>query len=63
MFSVEQKLDYVKLMINEGCTNKQIINISGANQTAVAQWIWVYNNEQSHGSIGGIPPRKLLESI
>jgi hypothetical protein len=25
MFSVEQKLDYVKLMINEGYTNRQII--------------------------------------
>ena len=24
MFTVEQKLDYVKLMINEGYTNKQI---------------------------------------
>ena len=30
MFTVEQKLDYVKLMVNEGCTNKQIIEISGA---------------------------------
>ena len=30
MFTVEQKLDYVKLMINEGYTNKQIIEISGA---------------------------------
>ena len=30
MFTVEQRLDYVKLMINEGYTNKQIIEISGA---------------------------------
>ena len=30
MFSVEQKLDYVKLMVNEGYTNRQIIDISGA---------------------------------
>ena len=32
MFTVEQKLDYVKLMINEGCTNRQIIDISGEAQ-------------------------------
>ncbi|MBT4731063.1 IS3 family transposase, partial [Candidatus Woesearchaeota archaeon] len=38
MFTVEQKLDYVKLMVNEGYTNKQIIDISGAGPTAVARW-------------------------
>ena len=38
MFTVEQKLDYVKLMINEGYTNRQIIDISGAGPTAVARW-------------------------
>jgi transposase InsO family protein len=25
--------------------------------------MWVYNNERPHSSIGGIPPRKLLEAI
>jgi len=25
--------------------------------------MWVYNNERHHSSIGGIPPRKLLEAI
>lgn len=38
MFSVGQKLDYVKLMINEGYTNRQIIEISGADPTSVARW-------------------------
>ena len=38
MFTVEQKLDYVKLMVNEGYTNKQIIEISGAGPTAIARW-------------------------
>ena len=38
MFSVEQKLDYVKLMVNEGYTNRQIIDISGAGPTAVSRW-------------------------
>ena len=36
-FTVEQKLDYAKLMANEGYTNKQIIEISGAGPTAVAR--------------------------
>ena len=38
MFTVEQKLDYVKLMANEGYTNRQIIDISGAGPTTVARW-------------------------
>jgi len=37
-FTVEQKLDYVKLIINEGYTNRQIIEISGAGPAAVARW-------------------------
>ena len=37
IFTVEQKLDYVKLMINEGHTNRQIIDISG-EPTTVARW-------------------------
>ena len=32
MFTVEQKLDYVKLMVNEGYTNRQIIDILGAGR-------------------------------
>ena len=39
MFTVEQKLDYVKLMVNEGYTNRQIIDISGAGPTAVARYV------------------------
>ncbi len=32
-------------------------------QSLAIQWMWVYNNERPHSSIGGIPPRKLLEAI
>jgi putative transposase len=32
-------------------------------QSLATEWMWVYNNERSHSSIGGIPPRKLLEAI
>ncbi len=47
MFTVEQKLDYVKLMVNEGYTNRQIIDISGAGPTVVARWKKQYLAELS----------------
>jgi transposase len=37
-FTADQKLEYAKLMINEGYTNKQIRDISGAGETAVSRW-------------------------
>ncbi len=37
-FTVEQKLEYAKLMVNEGYTNKQVRDISGAGETAVSRW-------------------------
>lgn len=37
-FTAEQKLEYAKIMINDGYTNKQIRNISGAGETAVSRW-------------------------
>lgn len=46
-FTVEQKLDYAKLMINEGYTNNQIMKISGAGSTAVARWKSQYLEELS----------------
>ena len=36
--SPEQKLEYAKLMINEGYSNKQIMEISGAGASAVTRW-------------------------
>ena len=37
-FTTEQRLDYAKLMVNEGYTNKQIMEISGAGDSAVRRW-------------------------
>jgi transposase len=37
-FTIEQKLDYAKLMVNENYINKQIMEISGAGPTAVTRW-------------------------
>lgn len=43
--SVEQKLEYAKLMVNEGYTNQQIREISGAGSTAVSRWKRQYLSE------------------
>jgi len=32
-------------------------------QSLATEWVWIYNNERPHSAIGGIPPRKLLETI
>lgn len=37
-FSPEQKLEYAKLMIDEGYSTKKIMEISGAGYTAVSRW-------------------------
>lgn len=46
-FTAEQKLEYAKLMINEGYTNKQIRDISGAGETAVSRWKRQYLEEMN----------------
>ena len=37
-FTIEQKLDYAKLMVHENYTNKKIMAISGAGPSAVTRW-------------------------
>ena len=44
-FTVEQKLDYAKLMANEGYSNQQIMEISGAASTTVSRWKKQYLDE------------------
>jgi len=51
-FTVEQKLDYAKLMVNEGYSNKKIMEISGASPTAVTRWKTQYLEE-----LNGITPQ------
>jgi len=36
-FTVEQRLEYAKLMVNEGYSNRQVRQISGAGETAVSR--------------------------
>lgn len=44
-FTVEQRLDYAKLMVDEGYTNQQVMEISGAGSSAVSRWKKQYLEE------------------
>jgi hypothetical protein len=41
--------------------NKHIFDSIEHAQNLATQWMWVYNNERPHSSIGGIPPRRLFK--
>ena len=41
----EQKLEYARMMVDNGYTNKQIMEISGAGSTAVRRWKKQYLEE------------------
>ena len=45
--TVAQKLEYAKLMVESGYTNKQIEQMSGAGQSAVSRWKAQYLSEIS----------------
>ena len=44
-FTPEQRLDYAKLMVDEGYSNKQVMEISGAGASAVTRWKRQYLEE------------------
>lgn len=44
-FTVEQRRDYAKLMVEEDYSYRQIVEISGASQTAVSRWKRQYLDE------------------
>lgn len=44
-FTLEQKLDYAKLMVVEGYSTRQIMDVSGAGATAVTRWKNQYQQE------------------
>lgn len=46
-FSPKQKLEYARLMVEEGYSNKQIQSISGASASAVTRWKSQYKTEKS----------------
>ncbi len=44
-FTVEQKCEYAKLMVVEGYSTRQVMDICGAGATAVARWKSQYQLE------------------
>jgi transposase len=46
-FTAAQKLEYAKLMVEEGYSNNQIIELSGASSSAVVRWKKQYLAEKS----------------
>ena len=44
-FTPEQRLEYAKLMVEDGYTNKQVQDISGAGASAVTRWKAQYKQE------------------
>jgi len=58
-FTLEQKLEYAKLIVDEGYTNKKIMEISGASDSAVSRW-----KRQYIAELKGITPegKKALTS-
>ena len=45
--TLEQKLEYAKLMVDEGYSNKKVMEISGASESAVSRWKQQYIKELS----------------
>ena len=45
IFSIEQRLEYAKLMVHEGYSTQQVMKISGAGNTAVSRWKKQYLSE------------------
>lgn len=43
----EQKVEYAKLMLEEGYSNQQIQEISGASESAVTRWKAQYKKERN----------------
>ena len=50
-----QKLEYAKLMADEGYTNKQIQDISGACSSAISRW-----KKQYKAELTGYSQQKLM---
>lgn len=47
IFTSEQRIEYAKLMVEEGYTNQQVQEISGASASAVTRWKKQYKDELS----------------
>lgn len=67
MLSVVQKLEYAKLMVHEGYSNKQIIETSGAGESAVSRWKKQYlaelNGQTPEGKKALTPEQQKIQEL
>ena len=66
-FTIEQKLDYAKLMVNENHSNKKIIAISGSGPSAATRWKKQYlaeiNGQTPESSKAMTPEQQEIQSL
>jgi len=66
-FTPEQRLDYAKLMIDEGYSNKQVMEISGAGPSAVTRWKKQYleelNGKTPEGKKAFTPEQQRIQEL
>lgn len=67
LFTIEQRLEYAKLMVDEDYTNKQIMEISGAGASAVTRWKKQYleevNGKTPEGKQAFTPEQQKIQSL
>ena len=67
LFTPEQKREYAKLMVHEGYSNKEVMEISGACQSAVTRWKSQYKAELSgktpSGSVALTPEHREIQHL
>lgn len=65
--TIEQKLDYAKLMVHENYTNKKIMAISGAGPSAVIRWKKQYlaeiNGQTPHSGKAMTPEQQEIQLL
>ena len=66
-FTIKQKLDYAKLMVNENYTNKKIMAISGAGPSAVIrqkrQYLAEINGQTPESSKAMTPEQQEIQLL
>jgi len=67
IFTAEQRLDYAKLMVDEGYTNKQVRELSGAGASAITRWKKQYieelNGKTPEGKQAFTPEQQKIQSL
>jgi len=67
VFTPEQRYEYAKLMVDEGYSNKQIMEISGAGASAVTRWKKQYlaelNGETPQGQKAMTPEQQRIQEL